>query len=105
MTAIQEASIKLPAEERMCTSARMDHTFFEASRQRDSVSRAEERRIVFSRRRERRVSESEGREGSTWGESMGENCVVIVKMPSRGWVGRGETTVAEMWVCILVGYQ
>ena len=66
------------------------------------MSRAPERRIVFSRRRESRVSVSVGREeDSIEGESMGESSVVMVKRPSIGRSGKGVTTWAEMWVCIL----
>lgn len=95
---MQEASVRLPSWLRMWMSALMDQHFDPAIRQRDSVSRAPERRRVFSRRRESRTSVSEGREGSKEGEAIGESSVVIVKMPSKGRSGKGVVTSAVMWV-------
>ena len=79
----------------------MDQHFEPAIRQRDSVSRAPERRIVFSRSRERSVSVVEGREPPNAGEAMGESSVVMVKRPSKGRSGKGVTTSAVMCVWTL----
>ena len=55
---MQLASTRPASEDRTWTSARTDQHFEPERMQRDSVSRAEERRMDFSRRRERRVSVS-----------------------------------------------
>lgn len=98
---MQEASIRFPSCDRMWTSARTDQHFWPAMRQRDSVSRADERRRVFSRSRERRTSASVGRDGSNAGDAMGESSVVMVKMPSKGRSGNGEVTSAVIFASIL----
>ena len=51
--AIQAAESKDPSCERTCTVVVRDQTDCPATRHRDSVLRAEERRIETSRRRER----------------------------------------------------
>lgn len=96
MTAMQDASMRFPAEDRTWTSARTLQTFCPAIRHRDSVSTAAERRSVFSNRRESRISVSVGRPGSNAGEAMGESSVVMVKMPSKARSGKGLVTSAEM---------
>jgi len=58
MTATQQASMRPPSWERMWQVARRDQTREPARRHRDSVERADERRMATSRRRERWVSRS-----------------------------------------------
>lgn len=96
------ASMRPPSCERMCTVHVMEKTAVLARRHSDSVSRAEERRMVFSRSRERRDSVSVGREGSNAGEAMGERLHVIVKTPSVGRMGSGFITVAVVVTSILI---
>lgn len=55
---MQAADSREPSWERMCTVVERDQTEWPATRQRDSVLRAEERRRESSRRRERWVEGS-----------------------------------------------
>lgn len=79
----------------------MDQTDIEASKHKDSVSRAPDLRIVFSSNRDRRTSVSVGRPGSNEGEAMGESSQTILKRPSVGLVASGFTTSADTRTRIL----
>lgn len=105
ITEAQEASTRFPSCERTWTSARIDHTDCPATRHKDSVSRASDRRIVFSSSRESRASVEEGREASKEGSGMGEREVVMVKRPSKGRSGSGRVTSAVMCVRTLSIHQ
>lgn len=106
----------------MCTSALRAKHFKPAMMQRLSVSRALERRIAFSRIRERITSASVGlhaqlgasyedsarsgrtnRPTSKAGDAIGENSVMIWKMPSNLRSGSGAVTSTEILAMTLKG--
>lgn len=124
MAAMQAAESKSPSWSRIWMVQTNNQTFEPATRQSDSVERAEDRRIERSRRRERCASASvclcepsvqfggkeHGRNHkgslarsllaylpiSKWGAAIGESSVVIVKIPSNLRSGLGAVIEAEI---------
>lgn len=118
--ATEQAVAREPSCERMCSVRCNVQTRRPASRQRDSVGSAEERRRVVSRRCVRKVSSGcclpvrgvsiwlrtfQGQEllgkkvlsylpASKAGEASGESSMVMVKMPSNFRSGKGAVMLA-----------